>query len=267
MTCPRRPGGWVLLGAAVLAVACREPVAPEDEAAAIRAWAEGIRDYRAVAEVSVGDARVNSKIAGRRPDRLRLELEIRAGERRQSHLVVFDGTDEWVESTDASGRRVARLDARALSPPGRPFDTPYHLMGTGLLEGEDLPSTLVVLLTVFDVTAVRTGTDVAVFGPVNAARLREWAASRGPARSGRVDVDAFARELGYLEMDLVASSGYVPLRYSLGPARGRGSFVVRFREVEVNRGVPDALFVYAPPPGVEAEDLTGELRAAEAGGG
>lgn len=266
MTRRGRPGGlpglaFLLVLAVGWGASCRRPAAQPDEPEAIRAWARGIRDYRLVAEVSLREARVVSRIAGRKPDRLRVEMDIRGGDRRGTHLVVFDGIEEWIESTDASGRRVMKLSARELAPPGRPFDTPYHLMGTGLLEGEDFPSTLTTLLSIYDVTAVRSGPQVVLSGPVNAGKLRQWAASRGPARAGRVDVETFARRFGFLEMELEDSRGWVPRRYALGPARGESDFVVLFREVEVDRGVPDSLFVYAPPPGLVPEDVTESLRS------
>jgi outer membrane lipoprotein-sorting protein len=245
-------------------VACSaEPLTGECEMSKVRAeanqWLSQIRDYEIRARVSLDGKKVDSRIIGKVPDRLQMQLEMIVPSGRLSQTVVFDGEYQWVESRNPLSTQVLKIALAELTTTDRPFDTSYYLMGTGLLNGEGFPETIMVLLSVYDLKASCDDDSVVLSGPINVQAFTEYAAGRR-SRGQPTSVDRFAKEFGYLRIEF-EREGYVVSGYTMAPSEGKSLFTVHFQQIQTNQGITVEAFDYTPPAGVEAEDITEAVKS------
>ncbi len=211
-----------------------------------------IDDYSINAAVSMDETNVISHISGKRPNLLRLQLIITNESGTITYTSVFDNKYQWVEAKSPAGVEVLKLKLDELVKPNRPFDTSYYLMGTGLLNGEDLYGTFEKLLFLFDLNSNCSSKNIILSGTVNQDKLKQYALIK---RSPKVFMDKFIRELGFLTIEIDPSNNMIK-KYSLGSDAKTVNFKVNFNSFKINQGLTKNDLSYILPKGIAPQDIT-----------
>ena len=245
----------------------KRPGSCEEKAVEVKLgdWLNGIRDYRIKAIVEIEDQRLHSTIVGRVPDRLSIRLVPDSKENRV-WTTVFDGDYQWVELRSDSNVDVFKIQLKPLIDKLRPFDTSYYIMGSGLMNGEDFPTSIRSLLSTYDLSASCSENAITLAGPVNKEKFKSYAKSRRTPQTDKV-IERFFKQFGYLVLTLDARSHQVT-GYRLGVKEGATNeisdktslFKVEFTEIRINQGDNPGMFEYVPPTGIVPADITEQIR-------
>lgn len=232
-------------------------------------WLTGIRDYQIKANIEVEGQQFHSTIGGRVPDRLsiRLEPESESKAKQDVWLTKFDGDYQWVELRSGDNVQVFKIQLKPIINPQRPFDTSYYIMGSGLMNGEDFPTSMQSLLSTYDLSARCSQNSITLAGAVNGEKFKNYAKTRRKPQSDEM-IEKFISQLGFLVLTLDAKS-YEITGYRMGgvkegtpkEAADKSSlFNVKFLEIKTNEdGKPDR-FKYEPPTGIVPADITDQVK-------
>lgn len=134
---------------------------------------KSIPDYRFLSHVSLGDVNVDAQISGKPPNLMRIRLSISQDNTSLITTTVFDGHYQWTETKYPNKTEVTKIKLSKIVSQNRPFDTSYYVMGSGLLNGEDYPATILTLLSIYDLHATCTTTSIRLAGKLNTSNFQK----------------------------------------------------------------------------------------------
>ena len=217
-----------------------------------------ISNYQVASSVSLGGAIIESEISGTSNRLLRVDMSILQGDNVAHIKMVFDGTFQWVETSNSSSVEVLRVKLSELVTPLRPFDTSYYLMGSGLLNGEDLPASINTLLSIYDLTAVCEGDVFTLSGELNEPRFANYVSGKRLQGSLELMVRTYAEKFGQLLIKFDMESLALK-EYRLGPIGEPAVFHAQFTNLKVNNNLSKEHFIYNVSDEIQAVDITDEL--------
>lgn len=221
----------------------------------IREKLSEIKSYKLKTQVNVHDQSAKTEIAGKLPDRLKIAMHVDSRSGAQTSKAIFDGSHQWVQTGKQPEAQVLKINLQKTTTAGRPFDTGYYMMGTGLLNGEDFPSTVNRLISLYRLEAECSDSGIQLKGSLNPERFLNYAEKRNSPQSGAKNVERFEKQFGYLKLSL-SSESHMIHGYSLGPSSTEQLLEVDFSDIAINPKLEDGTFDYTPPEGVEPNDIT-----------
>lgn len=151
-----------------------------------------------------------------------------------------------------------KIQLAKLTSPQRPFDSSYNVMGTGLLNGEGYPNTILALLSTYNLQAQCTKESINLSGRINIDAFKEYAKKVKYLASKSDNVERFARLFGFINLNF-DTNNYTVRDYSFGADSNTVKFHVRFSNFQINQGLEATVFRYSPPSGVTVTDITNDL--------
>lgn len=219
---------------------------------------DSITDYRVQAHITFAGRQALSEIDGKPPRYLRIEMRLIKPASTVQWTHIYDGEFQWIENRGPGILEIMRIDLSKVTKPSRPFDTGYWLMGSGLLAGEDYPSTLRILLTIYSLTATCANQHLLLVGTVQMNKLRKYMVSRTHSLGGEANADKFAEQFPYIVIELRPDTYFID-SYRLGPTSSNQTFIVDFRELSINQGMKEELLTYRPEKYEQVIDITDDL--------
>lgn len=192
----------------------------------------------------------HGKIFTRKPDLMRLELDMDMGQSKITTLMVNDGTTMWVEQRVA-GRimTVMKMDAQVIKQLQQQNPMGSMSVGTDAFAKAD------EIKELFDVTSLgmdRIGRrDVHVLQLV----MKEDVAAKASARIGAVPPEM----IDVFRIFVDAETG-VLRSLKILDKQGSPFADMTFSNYKLNPEINPARFAYAPPEGVNAVDITPRIR-------
>ena len=220
-----------------------------------------LRSYQLDATVEIDDHTIFSKITGRPPDRLKVAQQIKQGPEPMQITVVFDGEHQWVESRTSSKIQLLKIRSSELVSEKRPFDTGYYLMGTGLINGEDFPSTIKTLLCIYNLSSDCTSGNVVLSGYLNSQRFSEYTGKRRFRKTNAQFIEKFKKRFGFVKITF-SYPDYKIQGYSMGSSSSNETITVSFHNIAFNPAGIEAMLNYQVPGGVQPVDITNKVRQA-----
>jgi len=211
-----------------------------------------IEDYSLRFSTTIGGESIDSIILGKTPGYLMVEMFFKSS----SAKVVFDKKYQWIESKTGETTNISKIDLIKVTIRSRPFDTSYNLTGSGLINGEDFPQTVLTLLQIYDLKAHCTDGKIHLFGNINTQKYSDYLAQ---PRIKKIDPrysSRFIKEFGIAGLVFGASDMRL-IKYHLGNHLLVEKFVAKISYLEVNKGIADEAFVYTPH--LEPVDITQEV--------
>jgi hypothetical protein len=114
------------------------------------------------------------------------------------------------------------------------------------------------LLATYDVTAHCNPNEIQLSGPLNVERFTKYASLKKAAASVQSRVKKYSENFGHLYM-LFDGKTLNLKEYSLGTSDKPKKFVVKFSSFRANQDLSENVFMYNPPKGVQAQDITKDL--------
>ena len=138
-------------------------------------------------------------------------------------------------------------------PINEPFNTIYGVTGTGLFLYKDLPGTFIELIKDYDLThdANNAGSKFIVFSGTKKANTKSLVMAH---------VDEEIREymeksINYCRIWVSKKNGLIKA-YSVGKSEKSTKMIAKIEYISVNHELPNDIFLYVPPEGVKAKDMT-----------
>ncbi|MCA9775601.1 MAG: ankyrin repeat domain-containing protein [Candidatus Eremiobacteraeota bacterium] len=202
---------------------------------------------------------VTGVIEGRRPNLMRLQVDMEAQRVEMTTLMVFDGEWQWVDAKQQTEsnlqRKILKIDA-GIARPGAPFDTFYYYSGSGFLAGEDYLSTFERVLELYDFefTGEKDGMLV-LSGTLIEDKYKEYLADRDQLALAEIlSVDSSMAECR-LYVDPETS---LPIGYDMGEDVSKPDVILR-AQVTPNPDLPSSTFTFQPAEGWWVYDATAEI--------
>ncbi|MBI4835203.1 MAG: hypothetical protein HY811_10385 [Planctomycetes bacterium] len=268
---------FVILGLTalmVLGAGCSKPRQPNEVISDANKALDSLESYNATVNITMAvpsagteasSASINSKIAGMNPNRLSTDTEMTlpvSGGANYSaqYKTLFDGENQWVELSDKQGdlvitpKNVLKVSLKDIVTPDNMFDGYYLPYPTGLLAGQDLPATIKTLLKLYNFKSVPAqkvdGVKCEVIeGDLSDAGFEElYRTDNPPTLAKGLNITSarlyFDKETHFIK------------KYEAGSDLKKPEFTAIFKDVTLNKDVSPSLFVYAPPEGMQAKDIT-----------
>lgn len=220
--------------------------------------------YQLNATVAMDGKVFPSQIAGKLPNRLRITQKIHHNSEELDTTVVFDGRHQWVESKLSKKiLQVIKIRLSEVVDSTRPFDTGYYLQGTGIFSGEDFPSTVKILLSIYKLTITCTSDKIVLSGHLNEKKFEDYASKRKFAKLNKVRGfrDQFKKNFKYASL-LFSRNDYLLRGYLLGSSDKNEKVTVIIKDVKTNIDCLEDEFEYQIPNGIVPNDITDELKRA-----
>jgi outer membrane lipoprotein-sorting protein len=224
-----------------------------------------VRSYRLEASVNIDDTVVFTKILGITPDRLRIEQSFKSGKDQVHITEVFDRKVQWIETRKSDKIQVLKINTDELVENDRPFDTGYYLMGTGLINGEDFPSTIKILLSVYALSAKCHRSKIVLTGYLDQANFDKYVSRRKFKKANKPFTEEYKKRFRFAEI-VVGYPDYGIQKYSLGPSNKTVTLTTHFNDIQTNLDGIEEAFHYKAPNGVQPHDITDEIKRALADG-
>jgi outer membrane lipoprotein-sorting protein len=217
-----------------------------------------IKDYQLQSRVFLDGDLVRSNIVGKLPNNMRISMTINQGDATIKQSTTFDGSFQWLETKSPNAIEVSKIKLKDVVSPERPFDTSFYMMGSGLLNGEDYPTSVSILISVYDVVASCSKSHIKLSGPLNVDKFTRYVNTKKPTGPSSARVKQFA-EL-FPKVNILFDINTLELKeYTLGTKKNPQYFKANFYNAMFNRGLEKDAFAYTPPPGVSATDITKDL--------
>jgi outer membrane lipoprotein-sorting protein len=221
-----------------------------------------INSYSIDAVVSINGKVVTSKIYGKRPNKLCIIQKIPKGDDELVNKVVYDNRYQWVE-TKISKKivQVSKIELSKIVDHERPFDTGYYIMGTGLFSGEDFPSTVKALLSIYDLTAKCSNNRIILSGYLNSDSFLKYIMNRKFAGMKKKHgyIERFKKSFKHARLVFEFPNNHLR-EYSLGSTDKTETIKIVFKKICLNPELLDDKINYKPPGGMEVIDITEPLR-------
>jgi outer membrane lipoprotein-sorting protein len=224
----------------------------------IRHYVESIEDYQLQSNVILDGRQVTSEISGKPPILMRIKMHIKQGDTIVNLTVTFDENYQWIETKTPSVTEVLKIKLAGLVSPGRPFDTSYYLMGSGILNGEDYPSSITTLLSIYDLKANCTENEIQLSGPLNIEKFTQYSSTKKSSDSLQSRIKKYSKNFNQLTM-VFDTKSLALNEYYLGTKDKPTKFAVTFHKLRINQKLTAKDIAYIPPKGVQAIDITADL--------
>jgi len=221
-----------------------------------------INSYSIDAVVSINGKIVTSKIYGKRPNSLCIIQIIPKGADELVNKVVYDDRYQWVETKILNKIvQISKIELSKIVDHERPFDTGYYIMGTGLFSGEDFPSTVKALLSIYDLTAKCSKNRIILSGYLNSDSFLKYIMDRKFAGMKKKHgyIERFKKSFKYARLVFEFPDNLLR-EYSLGPTDKGETIKIVFKKINLNPKLLDDKIKYKPPTGMEVIDITESLR-------
>jgi hypothetical protein len=134
-------------------------------------------------------------------------------------------------------------------------------MGTGLFSGEDFPSTVKILLSIYDLTAKCSKNRIILSGYLNADSFLKYIMNRKFAGMKKKHgyIERFKKSFKHARLVFELPDNHLR-EYSLGSTDKRETIKIVFKKICLSpEGLNDKIS-YKPPKGIEVTDITEPLR-------
>lgn len=221
-----------------------------------------INSYSIDAVVSIDGKVVTSKIYGKRPNKLCIIQRLPKGSDEFVIKVVYDNQYQWVETKFSKKIvQISKIELSKIVDHERPFDTGYYIMGTGLFSGEDFPSTVKALLSIYDLTAKCSKNRIILSGYLNTDSFLKYIMNRKFAGMKKKHgyIERFKKSFKHARLVFESHDNHLR-EYSLGSTDKRETIKIVFKKICLNpEGLNDKIS-YKPPRGMQVNDITEPLR-------
>ena len=218
-----------------------------------------IESYQLDTKVEIDGNVVSAKILGQIPNWLRVEQKLQYGSEQLLTKVVFDGKSQWVESKTSNQVQVLKINLPDLVTEERPFDTGYYSMGTGLIHGEDFPSTIKILLSLYDFSADCQPAKIVLEGYLNLKKFEEYVLKRKFQKSNVQFKEKFKKDFDFAKITF-GYPNYLIQSYSLGESSANETITVTFTNIRINLINIENEFEYKVPKGIDPVDITDDIK-------
>jgi hypothetical protein len=134
----------------------------------------------------------------------------------------------------------------------------YSLMGSGLFTGEDYPSTLKRLPTIYSTTGQCKPTGAALIGTLDEKNLHRYIDSTKKAKDPGPLIQQFTEVFPVATIHL-GTEPFSVQGYDVGLEQD-STLRVRFENMTLNEGVKLSNFTYQKPDGLAVTDITDQIR-------
>lgn len=220
-----------------------------------------IRSYQLDATVKMDGHTIFSEISGQPHDRLRVAQHIKQDPAPMQITMVFDGEHQWVESKTSSRTQLLKIRSSELVSNKNPFDTGYYLMGTGLINGEDFPTTVKTLLSIYNLSSDCISGNVVLSGSLDPIRFNLWASERRFRKTNAQFIEKFKKRFGFAKITFGYPDYHIQ-GYSMGSNSSNETISVSFRNIAFNLADTEAGLNYQVPDGVQPVDITNKIKRA-----
>lgn len=223
-----------------------------------------INNYQVDAAVSMDNNVASSQISGKQPDRLRIAQRITKGSEELSNTIIFDGQFQWIESKFSNKiLQISKIKLSEVVDLDRPFDTGYNMQGAGIFGGESFPSTVRILISIYNLSGIRSADQIILSGSLNQEKFEAYADKRKFAKSNREHgfKDKFKKNFGYAIL-VFGKADFLLREYTIGRSKDDMKIKVVFQNLKINLDDIDNNFIYQVQEGVEPVDITDELKQA-----
>ena len=225
-------------------------------------WVDQIKEYELTAKMKMEGALIEfeSRIYGRTPDRLRVDLDMGDDKNSINQKTIFDGKYQWSAASSKLGSQITKLQLDKAATKNKPFDTFMYIMGSGLINGEDLPMTIKTLFEVYKVSPKCDKKNKLVFfsGQLDTNKYRKYISESKYAKQRKLGVDKYAENFGHVQISVDPKSHAVK-SYAMGKSADNPTYIVEFENIKINSKLFADTFTYKVPAGVEAIDITDDL--------
>jgi outer membrane lipoprotein-sorting protein len=218
----------------------------------------GIKDYQFRSSVTIDGNQVISNIKGMPPNLMRIDMSIEQGSFVTHMTNIFDGTYQWVEIRYPSAVEVSKVELERVTIKDRPFDSSYYLMGSGLLNGEDYPSTVSTLISIYDLSAKCGQDEIELSGPLSIKKFIQYAGTKNSGASVEGRVKKYSDNFGVSHL-FFNSKTFALNKYTLGTEKNPDFFSAKYENFRFNKGLEANTFTYFPPEGVQPVNITNDL--------
>lgn len=227
----------------------------------IRDKSNDIQSYQLDATVKMDGHAIFSEISGQPPDRLKVVQHVKQAPEPMQTTVVFDGKHQWVESKTSRKTQLLKIRSSELVSKKRPFDTGFYLMGTGLINGEDFPSTIKTLLSIYNLSSNCISGNVVLSGSLDPIKFNEYASKRRFRKTFPLFIEKFKKRFGFVKITF-SNPDYNIQGYSMGSSNSNETITVSFRNIAFNLAGIEAILDFQAPDGIQAVDITNNIRQA-----
>ncbi len=225
-------------------------------------WVEQIKEYETTVILRVQGALIDfkSQVYGRSPDRLRIDMDMGNDKMSIKQKTLFDGTYQWNEASSDMGSQITKLKLDKVANKDKPFDTFMYVVGSGLMNGEDLPTTLKTLFEIYKVSAQcdKKKTLTIFTGRLDADKYRKYIAKSKYAKQRKLGIDNYINNFTQIQISVDPKSKHVK-SYSMGNSETKPTYAVTFKNMKTNGKLPENIFTYKLPAGEQAIDITDDL--------
>ncbi len=223
----------------------------------IDSWVNSIKSYDVMLNVLIdgNGASIKSRISGITSKRLKIELNTETDQYTTKQLVIYDGDYQWVEANGPLGTQVVKLNTHKLTKPERPFDTSFYLMGAGLINGEDFPSSLNVILSVYDFDEECSKDDGLILsGQLNKKKFINYLSKSLYSEKKIQSVNQFIDNFSHITLKLETDT-YKLKGYGFG-TKEKVKIAYVLLDIKINHSLKLVNFKYIPAEKVDVEDIT-----------
>jgi len=224
----------------------------------IRANVNSIRDYQLVSHVNLNGNKVTSNISGKLPNLMRINMQISQNQSTIDITTTFNGTYQWNVTKYTNAIEISKIELKNTTNIDHPFDTSFYVMGSGLVNGEDYPTSVKTLLDVYTLTASCNQSNIELSGTVNTKNFKSYMGSK--KNTTQLDARVKQYTASFPKIRMIFDSHSLALKeYDLGTSKQPTSFVTKLENLSINKGLKSQFFTFTPPKNQKVVDITKEV--------
>lgn len=177
--------------------------------------------------------------------------------------LVCDGTWLWIQKkvlinpqTKTTQPMISAIKIHIPSvspdPVNEPFNASYGISGTGVFPDKDLPGTFMELIKnyAFEAATKSLDSNKVIFSGIRKNKISSELDITDKELSKFMDKNTYFCRLW------VSEKNDRILAYSIGKSENRPTMKTEIEYIKVNKELPDNIFSYVPPEGVNVRDIT-----------
>ena len=221
----------------------------------VHKYVNDINDYNISGQVSIQDESfvIISNFIGNTNKRLKISQTISQGNITQINTSVYDGRYQWVESHSSGVVNISKIDLAKVADKAKPFDSGYYIMGSGLMNGEDYPGTLKLILSIYDLTVDCVDNNYHLQGVLKRQAYIDYIKTGRWSKNKLASIDKFADQFQFIKI-LVNSDGEI-LSYNFQNGE-KSTFSYTIIKSKINGGLLEDAFKISVPENTKVEDIT-----------
>jgi len=222
---------------------------------------------------------VRSSVYGESGKKMRINTALKSPDLKAEIdlLLIFDGTWLWIEqqlrkqenkefiSPQISAMKI-RISEVSPDATKKPFSTIYGISGTGLFRYNDLPGTLKEILTKYKLVRVNkdisgnNNKEITFSGESDEVALGQVEIkNNAKANDSRKELSDFIKESTKYCKIWVSKTQCLVNAFLLGASEKQPYMHTKIDYKIVNEMLPEGIFMYKPPSGVEVRDITSNI--------